>query len=103
MIDSARHQWEEAARRLEREAHDRRRYAQLVELVEVVRDELRKRLGQRYTLAELASLHARADDWGRELIAAALPPKAPVGIADTALVLDAAFHAFARGAVDYVP
>jgi hypothetical protein len=103
VIDSARHQWEEGARRLARETGDRRRQAQLLELVDVVRDELRKRLGQRYTLAELARLHERADDWGRDLVASSLPPGSRVRITDSPIVLDAAFHAFARGAIDYAP
>jgi hypothetical protein len=103
VIDSARDQWEDGSRRLQAEAGDQRRYAQLLDLVDAVRDELRKRLGQRYTLAELAAQHAEADDWGRDLVIASLPPKPRVGLGDTALVVDAAFRAFARGAVDYAP
>ena len=103
MIDSARHQWQDGARRLQAGAADRRRYAQLVDLVDVVRDELRKRLGQRFTLAELVEVHARAEDWARELVIASLPPEPHVGLGDVTLVVDAAFAAFARGAVDYVP
>jgi hypothetical protein len=103
MIDSARHQWEEGARRLEREGGDSVRYLQLQELVGIVHAALRRRLGQRFTLAELATLYARADDWVRELVVDSLPPEPRVGSADTSLVLDAAFHVFARGAIDFAP
>jgi hypothetical protein len=103
VIDSARHQWEDGARALRAQSGNRARYAQLLDLVDAVRDELRKQLGQRFTLADLAALHARADDWGRDLVARSLPPDPQVGLADSTLVLDAAFHLFARGALDYVP
>lgn len=103
LVDSARYQWDDGMRRLEAEARDPDRYLQLQELVGAVRDELRRRLGQRYTLAELAALHGRADDWVRGLVIDALPPEPRVGPSDTALVLDAAFHGYARGALDFRP
>ncbi len=103
MIDVARQQWSEGARRLEQERADVVRYHQLSELVDAVVEELTKRLGRTFDLRELAELHARAEEWAREVVAESMPPHARVGLADTVLVLDAAFHRYARGAGDYRP
>jgi hypothetical protein len=100
---SARQQWEEGSRRLAAEAGDPVRYRQLHDLVDAVLDELRRRVGHQFTLAELADVHARADDWVRDVVRAATPPKARVGIRDAALVQDAAFHVYSRTACDYAP
>jgi hypothetical protein len=94
-----RHEWDEGRRRLEAERDDKRRYDRLVEQVDIVADELRKRVGQTYTLEQLASAYADADRWARE----ALAERAPAGWArDLVLVLDAAFYGYQRGAVDYL-
>jgi hypothetical protein len=103
MIDSARQQWEDGRRRLDAEAGDSIRYRQLHELVEGVAAELRRLLGQRFTLAELAALHADAEDWARVLVEDAIPPEPRVGIRDVPIVVDAAFHGYAKGATDYRP
>jgi hypothetical protein len=103
VLESARHQWEDGARRLAAEAGDLARYRQLCDLVDAVIGELRRRVGQHYSLEELAGAHAAADEWVREVVLEAAPPKAHVGIRDSALVQDAAFHAYARGAGDYRP
>lgn len=103
LSELAQQQWADGARALEREVGDLERYRQLCALVDVVIDELRRRLGSRFTIAELAEVHDRADDWVRDLVADARPPGAPVGAADTVLVLDSACHRYARGAEDYRP
>jgi hypothetical protein len=111
-VESARQQWEEGVRRVGATARDEPRYRELADLVDTVVDELRRRVGQTFTLAELADAYAGADDWVREVVAsdaAAMPERgdAPrrrrAGIADTALVQDAAFGLYARGATDYRP
>jgi hypothetical protein len=94
-----RHEWEDGARRLEGERGDRRRYERLLAQLEVVTDELRKRVGQTYTLAELAAAYREAERWARETVEERAP--APGWPRDLALVLAAAFHAYQRGAVDY--
>jgi hypothetical protein len=94
-----RQEWEDAARRLEAERGDRRRYERLLEQVEVVGDELRKRVGQTYTLAELAAAYRDGERWAREAVEERAP--SPGWPRDLALVLAAAFHAYQRGAVDY--
>jgi hypothetical protein len=98
-IALARHEWEEGYRRVEAQRVDPARYRRLVEQVEVVVDELRKKVGQTYTLAELAAAYRDAERWGRE----AVEERAPAAgwPRDLALVLAAAFHAYQRGAVDY--
>jgi hypothetical protein len=65
--------------------------------VDAITDELTRRLGQTFTLAELARAYREADRWMPELV-----PPGP-GAEHRALVEDAAFHVFARGAVDYEP
>ena len=99
----ARHQWEDGTRKLEATDRDSRRYRQLVGLVEAVIDELRRRVGQTYSLDELATAYTGSEDWVRDVVVAATPPRPEVGVRDVALVQDAAFGAYARGAVDYRP
>jgi len=94
-----RQEWEEASRRLEAERGDRRRYQQLVEQVELVGDELRRRVGQTFTLRELAAAYRDGESWARAALEARAP--GPGWPRDLALVLAAAFHAYQRGAVDY--
>src|SRR5437867_6163145 len=53
-IETARHQWEEGHRRLQAAAADPIRYARLSAQVEALAEELRRRLGQVFTLRELA-------------------------------------------------
>jgi hypothetical protein len=101
VIDPVRQQWEEGMRRLDAEERDPRRHRQLWLLVDVVLGELRRRLGQRFTLAELAGLHRGAEEWARDAVVDSLPPDPRVGVGDVALVVDAAFHLYARGAADY--
>jgi|ERR1022692_1688902 hypothetical protein len=95
-----RQEWEEGNRRLEAERDDPRRYERLVEQLEIVVDELRRRVGQTYTLAELADSYRDAERWAR----AAVEERAPAQgwPRDLSLVLAAAFHAYQRGAVDYL-
>jgi alcohol dehydrogenase class IV len=92
-------EWVEASRRLEVERADRRRYVRLLEQVDVVLEELRKNVGQTYSLADLAVAYRDADRWARAAVADRAP--APGWPRDLALVVAAAFHAYQRGAIDY--
>jgi hypothetical protein len=96
-LELARQQWQEGNRRLEESRGDRGVLAQL----DVVTAELRARVGQTFTLQELADVYAGADRWVREALEDARPEDAPPP--DAATVADAAFHLYARGATDYVP
>ncbi|MHB8471208.1 MAG: hypothetical protein ACYDCH_15870 [Gaiellaceae bacterium] len=94
-----RQEWEDAHRRLEGERGDRRRHDRLVQQVELIVDELRRRVGQTFTLAELAGSYRDADRWARAALEERAP--APGWSRDLSLVLAAAFHAYQRGASDY--
>ena len=100
-IEVVRHEWEDGTRRIEATRDDVRRYHQLLALLELVLGELRKRVGQTYTLEELTSAYGESEPWARELLddRSAVPgwPR------DLTTVLAAAFDAYQRGAVDYTP
>ncbi len=111
-LSVVRHQWEEGARRLAAEQSNPARYRGLAALVDVVADELRRKVGQTFTLAELADAYRGTEDWVRDVVVASSPasdPEAPAaagsppGLRDVALVQDAAFAQYARGATDYRP
>ena len=102
-VAAARHQWEEGKRRLADEGEDTARARHLGVLVDAVVDELQRRLGQTFTLGDLAAAYGGAEDWVREVIAKSAPPRARAGIRDTAVVQDAAFAQYAQGARDYRP
>lgn len=101
-LEIARQQWQDGDRRVEETRANRERYAQLGQQVDVVVAGLRKRVGQVFTLDELAQAYDGADEWARELLDAAADPDAPPA-AEAGTVADAAFHAYARGAADYRP
>lgn len=94
----ARSQWEEGSRRFDEAVSLDRR---LLDAFDVVSDDLRKRVGQTFTLEELAEAYDTAEHWARAAVAdhAAFPgwPRRLIE------VLDAAFHVYARGATDYAP
>jgi hypothetical protein len=100
-VDTVRQEWEEGSRRLEAMARDRPRYERLVEQVEVLIDELRRRVGQTFTLDELAAAYGDADRWVQEALVEAEP--ASGWPARSTTVQDAAFYLYSRGAVDYRP
>ena len=100
-VDVARQEWAEGERRLESFRDDPSRYGRLLELLELLLDELRKRMGQTYSLPELAAAYPDAERWARELFEARV--ETPGWPRDLTTALAAAFHAFQRGAVDYEP
>jgi hypothetical protein len=102
-VAAARHQWEEGKRRLADEGVDTARSRHLLLLIDAVIAELRRRIGQTFTLGELADLYDGAEDWVREIVRTAAPPRSRAGIRDTALIQDAAFARYAQGASDYRP
>jgi hypothetical protein len=100
-VELARQHWLDGTRRVDGARGDRRRHALLQGGVDVVVDGLRQRIGQTFTLAELAAAYDGADDWVRELLDEHHPEGGvPV---EPGTVADAAFHAYARGALDYKP
>jgi hypothetical protein len=100
-LDSVRQEWEGGHRRFEDLIRDPVAKLRLLAQLEIVTDELRKRIGQTFTLDELAAAYARADDWVRAVVEErAGTPGWPRTVA---LVQDEAFYLYQRGAVDYVP
>ena len=100
-VETTRREWEESSVRLEAAAADRDVYLRLLGQVELVVAELRKRVGQTFTLAELAEAYDDADRWARASLAESGAPRG--WPATLALVVGAAFHQYARGAADYRP
>lgn len=100
-VELARQQWQDGNRRVEETRADAQRYRRLVSEVEVVTSALRKRVGQVFTLEELAGAYDGADEWARSLLDDDDDEDGPSHEPGT--VADAAFHAYARGAVDYRP
>ena len=100
-VETARAEWERAFRQLEAHKNDRRRYLRLLGAVDAVTQELRTRVGQTFTLQQLVDCYATVERWGRDAVAERAPyegwPR------DLTLVEDAAFHVYARGALDYAP
>jgi hypothetical protein len=100
-VEAARLEWEESHRRLQQLAGDRVRYNRLSAQVERLTDELRRRVGQTFTLDELAAAYTDADRWAADALGAG--DEEPSWPAELATVEGAAFHRYARGAVDYAP
>ena len=100
-VESARREWEEGSRRLAEEAGDAAGADRLLAQVDAVTDELRRRVGGTYTLAELARAYAGAESWSRDVVAERAP--LPGWPRTLSIVEAAAFHQYARGAVDYGP
>ena len=97
--DVVRREWEDGYRRFEDLSRDRVAAERLSAQLEVVTDELRKRVGQTFTLDQLTAAYSRADACAREAVSErAATPGWPRTLA---IVQDAAFYLYQRGAVDY--
>jgi hypothetical protein len=100
VLDVVRREWEDGYRRYQDLARDRVAADRLSRQLEVVTDELRKRVGQTFTLDQLAVAYQQADEWARAAVSEhAATPGWPRTLA---IVQDAAFHLYQRGAVDYM-
>lgn len=97
-VKLARSEWAEGSRRFDDAVSLDRR---LLDASEAVSDELRRRVGQTFTLEELAGAYETAEHWAYAAVADhAAFPGWPRWLTD---VLDAAFHLYSRGATDYAP
>jgi alcohol dehydrogenase class IV len=101
VIEAVRHEWEDGYRRFEAALRDPVAAERLNAQLEVVTDELRRRIGQTFTVEELAIAYDHADAWVRAAVSEHAPT--PGWPRTLALVEDAAFHLYQRGAVDYAP
>ncbi|HET8607865.1 MAG TPA: hypothetical protein VFL66_12665 [Gaiellaceae bacterium] len=100
-VEIARQQWEAAQRRLEELRRDPPLYHRLVDQVEFLVGELRRRVGASYSLDALVRAYYGAEAWNLDALERA--DEAPGWERHAALVTDAAFGLYARGAVDYAP
>ena len=98
-LDNTIFQWEEGYRRLEAARSDPSAYRALGQVVVAVEDELRKRLGSSFTIAELAGVYRRDIDWDLELAMRQVPPESAAW--DSSTVVDAAFYLYMREANDF--
>ena len=87
-LENALDQWGEGERRI---TDDPR----LDDALGAVLDELRRRLGSAFDVAELAELSASGTDWAVDLA------RSRSAGSDAAYVVDAAFNRYARRASDY--
>lgn len=100
-LEAARQQWAEGNRRLESQASDPAVYERLLDQLEAAMEELRKRVGETFTLAQLADIYGGADAWMRDALEDRVA--GPGWTRQLSIVQDAAFHLYARGATDYAP
>lgn len=101
VLDVVRSEWEDGYRRFRDLSRDHLTADRLNRQLEVVTDELRKRVGQTFTLEDLATRYSAADEWVRDAVSERAPT--PGWPRTLAIVQDAAFHLYQRGAVDYAP
>jgi hypothetical protein len=97
--ESAKQEWEKAYRSYV-DVADPALGDRLARQVEAITTEIRRRVGGTFTIGELADEYVHADVWARHVLS-------EQGIRDwprtLTLVEGAAFHLYARGAVDYDP
>lgn len=92
-LDNAMFQWQEGEQRLRAMRPGER--VQLESALQAVLEEIRRRLGSSFHVAELAELYAAGTDWAEDVAGrrgASL---------DAVLVVDAAFARYAHEAADY--
>src|SRR4051794_450867 len=94
---NARFLWEDGAARLR--AADPADRPMLEDVTERIVDELRRRLGGVFTIAELVALYQQGTDWAQELAIVSAPGNPAAGDAQT--VVNAAFWRYAREATDF--
>lgn len=100
-VESARRDWEDGYRRLAAATNDPVGSDRLHQQVDVIVAALRKRVGTIFTIAQLAEAYAGSEAWLQETIDEHAP--VPGWPRTVSVAGDAAFHLYARGAVDYEP
>ena len=99
-VQLAREDWRSGERIVERILADPARAPIATSVMRELQKELRRRLGQTYTLAALTALYGDADRWGR---AAAQRVAPEIGWAHDSVFADAACAQAARNARDWKP
>ena len=101
VLDVVRREWEDGYSRFESASREPIAADRLRRQLDVVTDELRRRIGQTFTLEELALAYEHADAWAMDAVSE--HAAAPGWPRTLAMVEAAAFHLYQRGAVDYAP
>jgi hypothetical protein len=91
--------WEDGYRRVQATRADAAEHRLLGKAVTAIQDELRKRLGSRFTVAELVNLYRERGDSLGDVGMAALPPGAD--LSGVSAACDAAFYLYMREAEDF--
>lgn len=99
-VQLVRQQWEESYKRLAG-TPPTEIDARVLEQIEAVTQELRRRIGGTFTLADLAVVYDGSERWTHTGISQRVPR--PGWARSASVAADAAFHLFARGARDYRP
>lgn len=100
-ILNARRQWREGEGRMDRFSTDSKRRALLESIVDALMQEVQRRIGQTFSMNELANLYEGAEAWAQPIVHAQAPEQ--VWAWDMGVVMDAAFFRFERRALDYTP
>jgi hypothetical protein len=100
-VELVRHQWEDGYRRFRQLDRAEAGASALHDQVGVLLEQLRRRVGSNFTLAELAGSYDSAERWAYDTLEDRA--ERPGWAAGATIALDAAFHLFSRGAQDYTP
>jgi hypothetical protein len=98
-VENAVFQWEEGYRRLQDVRSEPALYRALARAALAVQDELRKRLGSRFSVRELAAVYREGTDWTLDFAMRGLPEG--LGGWDPGVAADAAFYLYMRQAADF--
>ena len=96
-LENAVYQWQQGERRLRAEPPERG--GQLERVIAALVAELRRRLGGRFSAAELADLYAQGTSWCLQ-VAMRVAPEDPWAW-EAGVVVDAAFGRYLREAADF--
>jgi hypothetical protein len=99
-VENAVLQWEDGYARVQAtRSEDAARHRALARIVVAVERELRRRLGSRFSVAELANLYRNEADALLDRAMVAVPYDQPLG--EAAAACDAAFYLYMREAADF--
>jgi hypothetical protein len=98
-VENAVFQWEEGYRRLEQARSEPALHRALARAVAAVQTELHKRLGSKFSIAELAALYREETDWTLDLAMRVRPEE--ISRWDPSVAADAAFYLYMRQAADF--
>jgi hypothetical protein len=99
-VTLATQQWSDAYRNLRGDAGQDIE-PRVLDQMDAVVVELRRRIGGTFTLGELEDVYGGSESWARHAIGERDPR--PGWVRTASLATDAAFHLYARGARDYRP